>query len=173
MELQSTKTKVAEAAATEETQNSETGKYVAPMAAPVFLEEPSKIYPFITEPHALQLGDPKHSIVQSGSTDYIIFYVLVDRDYIGDATGGTLTLSTDRGEHIRTYGLISYEEAANYNIQVPDAINGQPFMFAIVSLDNLQDHVNKLISLHSVINVSSLNTGSTESKLNKAFVYMP
>ncbi|NOT52720.1 MAG: hypothetical protein HOP10_15760 [Chitinophagaceae bacterium] len=132
----------------------------------------SYIYPVIYQPHQLKLGYSKRSVMHSGNGDYAVFYVIVSPEHMPDPSNkSTLTLVDSKtNEALLSTDLISYEEASQYEIGVPQELTGQVYMFAQIKMGDLENHADKVITLHSEINITPDNGKTNESWLAKAFI---
>lgn len=167
--------------ATTEKQNGQTAKVGDPVtvgnpniAPEVAFDGPAAIYPIINQPHNMFLGTAKHSTLHSGNGSEVVFYVLVDPSYILPTTTGELTLrESNNGAFIKNFNLISYQDAANYGIEVPDDLANKTYYFAIVNIDVFADYADKYISLHADFDANTLSVGSFGAKMGKALIYTP
>jgi hypothetical protein len=132
-----------------------------------FVDGMTKFFPFINQPFDLELANPD-SYLQEG--EFPVIYVRLAPAFAIDPPGeATLTTSDDgTGLDIQAYSLISYTEADSYGLKIPEGLNGQPFMFAIVELTPV--YSGKVVALHSEITV---NGETSVSQLDHAFTVIP
>jgi hypothetical protein len=130
-----------------------TGKYSPTPLRVVY--EGSTVYPFINQPIDLKLGYAESNLPTGGSA---VFYVLPDPEFANASSNDAiLTLKdAETGDDIQAYNLISYQDAASYEIRIPDVLIKKPFMFAIVDLND--QYTDKWVTLHSEITVNAITS---------------
>ncbi len=134
---------------------------------PIFASQFSKFYPFINQPEEMEIGDNGAAIA---SGQIAVFYVVLAPE-VANEIPVTATLSTiddATGDIIETYNLISYRDAGTVDANIPEALVGTPFMFAMVNLGS--NYIDKTVTLSSYI---EFNNAYSPARLERAFTVTP
>jgi hypothetical protein len=129
-------------------------------------EDSTTIHNEIIEPCNLTLATPESNLIGGRLT---VFFVKMSDEFAkGSAVNSVLTTLDDvTGDPIGNYPLIAYTEVANYGVQVPAALIGTKFMFAIVDIND--EYLNRTITLHSTITIKWGIYATSETQMNAAF----
>jgi hypothetical protein len=131
---------------------------------PIFTSQLSKLYPFINQPYAQELGEDNGALITSG--DVAVFYVILSPSVANEIpVSATLsTIDDATGQPIETYNLISYRDVGTVDAIVPEELVGTPFMVALVYLGD--QYNDKTITLSSNIEFS---IGNSPAQITRAF----
>ncbi len=143
--------------------------------AVIIPEEQVSIYPVINQPHELRLGDSKRSVIEGPQDEYVVFYVNISGGQMPDPSNSNKMTFTDAktNQFLMALELLSYEEASQQSINVPDELSNQTYLFVKIKLGDLASVAGKVISMQADINIDSYGNVGATAKLDRAFIFVP